>query len=106
MVTLCPAVSAGLPPPRAPAEIKNGQGIDMLQGNALVVGDDGVDVTTEFVKGAANALSVCQQLGIRYTILAEGSPSCGSTRIYDGSFSGTKVEGLGVTGALLEHQGV
>ena len=106
LVTLCPEVSAGLPTPRAPAEIQNGQGTDVLQGKALVVGDDGVDVTSEFVKGADNALSVCKQQGIRYAILAEGSPSCGGTNIYDGSFSGVKVEGLGVTAALLTQEGI
>ncbi len=106
LIVLCPEVSAGLPIPRAPAEIQQGQGIDVLQGHASVVGDDGVDVTAEFVKGASNALSVCKQQGIRYAILAEGSPSCGSTQVYDGSFSGKKITGLGVTAALLEQQGI
>ena len=36
----------------------------------------------------------------------DGSPSCGSSLIFDGSFSGLRVAGAGVTTALLEAQGV
>jgi uncharacterized protein YbbK (DUF523 family) len=39
-------------------------------------------------------------------ILKEGSPSCGSLRIHDGSFGGRKVAGEGVTTALLERHGI
>jgi uncharacterized protein YbbK (DUF523 family) len=38
--------------------------------------------------------------------MTESSPSCGSSTIYDGSFTNTKVEGLGITTALLEQNGV
>lgn len=39
-------------------------------------------------------------------VLKDGSPSCGSARIYDGSFSGEAKEGFGVTTALLERHGI
>jgi len=39
-------------------------------------------------------------------ILKEGSPSCGSNYIYDGSFSGIKKPGKGITAALLEENGI
>lgn len=106
MVVFCPEVSAGMPTPRAPAEIINGKGKDVMQGLAKVMGDDGIDVTKEFLAGAKNALRICQQKGIKYAVLAEGSPSCGSTMIYDGSFSGNKIEGSGVTTAVLELEGI
>jgi uncharacterized protein YbbK (DUF523 family) len=39
-------------------------------------------------------------------ILKEGSPSCGSHRIYDGTFAGISVAGAGVTTALLTQHGI
>jgi len=39
-------------------------------------------------------------------ILKEGSPSCGSSLIYDGTFSGVKVNGQGVTTSLLRQHGI
>ncbi|OUL58009.1 DUF523 domain-containing protein [Pseudoalteromonas ulvae] len=106
LVIFCPEVSAGLPIPRAPAEIIAGQGVDVLDGLANVVGNDGIDVTTQFVSGAQNALELCQKHQIKYVVLAEGSPSCGSSKIYDGTFNGIKMDGSGVTTALLERNGI
>ena len=106
IVIFCPEISAGLPTPRPPAEIIAGKGIDVLDGLASVVGDDGIDVTTQFVAGAENALKLCQKQQIKYAVLAEGSPSCGSSNIYDGTFSGTKIDGSGVTATLLEENGI
>jgi uncharacterized protein YbbK (DUF523 family) len=40
-------------------------------------------------------------------ILKDGSPSCGSTFVYDGTFSKTRVDGgVGITAALLRARGV
>jgi uncharacterized protein YbbK (DUF523 family) len=40
---------------------------------------------------------------VQVAVLKEGSPSCGSGRIYDGTFEGEEREGaMGVTAALLE----
>lgn len=105
-VVFCPELSSGLPVPRAPAEIIAGQGDDVLQGSARVVGNDGIDVTNQFIVGAQKALKLCQEQQIKYAIMAEGSPSCGSSKIYDGTFSGSKIDGLGVTAALLEREGI
>lgn len=70
------------------------------------MGNDGIDVTEHFVAGAQNTLKLCQQQQIKYAILAEGSPSCGSSKIYDGTFNGIKIDGSGVTTALLESEGI
>ncbi len=67
---------------------------------------DGIDVTGYFVAGAKLTLDFCQSQGIKYAILAESSPSCGSSVIYDGTFSGTKMTGRGVTAELLESNGI
>ena len=39
-------------------------------------------------------------------VLKEGSPSCGSGRIYDGTFSGRSIPGHGVTTDLPKREGV
>ena len=44
--------------------------------------------------------------GCTHAILKERSPSCGSGRIYDGSFSRTLIAGDGVTARLLKENGV
>ena len=49
VIPFCPEVSAGLLTPRPSAEIQGGEGIDVLQGTANVVGIDGVDVSDFFV---------------------------------------------------------
>lgn len=66
----------------------------------------GLDVTAEFARGAALALATCQQQGIRFALLKEGSPSCGSGRIYNGRFEGQSVAGEGMTTALLRRHGI
>ncbi len=44
--------------------------------------------------------------GCTAAMLKHRSPSCGSTLIYDGSFSGVKINGRGVTAELLAANGV
>ncbi len=106
LVKFCPEVSASLPTPRPPAEIIHAQGIDVIRGRAQVLNNDGSDVTQLFIRGAENALTICQEQAISYALLAEASPSCGSAQIYDGSFTGRKIDGDGVTAALLVSKGI
>lgn len=106
VIALCPEVAGGLPTPRAPAEIPGGQGAQVLDGTAPVMTVEGEDVTAAFVSGAHQALALVRQHGIGIAILKANSPSCGNVLTYDGSFSATKVEGQGVTAALLIRAGV
>ena len=106
VIALCPEVAGGLPTPRAPAEIPGGQGLDVLNGKAPVMTSEGEDVTAAFMHGAQQALALVNRHGIRVAILKANSPSCGNVQTYDGSFSGVKVEGQGVTAALLAGAGV
>ena len=106
VIALCPEVAGGLPTPRAAAEIPGGQGVEVLAGKASVITTEGEDVTEAFVSGAQQALALVERHGIRIAILKANSPSCGNRLTYDGSFSGTKVEGQGVTAALLSRAGV
>ena len=43
---------------------------------------------------------------IKIAILKERSPSCGSINIYDGTFTHTKINGLGITTKLLKDNGI
>lgn len=106
MFPVCPEVLGGLPVPRTPAEIQNGDGADVLHGKAQVVNKRGVDVTEQFLKGAKETLKIAKAVGATEALLAEKSPSCGCGRIFDGTFSGNIVEGYGVTAALLKENGV
>ncbi|HWV07985.1 MAG TPA: DUF523 domain-containing protein [Pseudomonas sp.] len=106
IVPLCPEVAGGLPTPRPPAEIPGGQGAAVLDGVVQVLTVDGQDVTAAFVDGAEQALALVQRHGIRLALLKARSPSCGNLENYDGTFTGRKVAGEGVTAALLRRAGV
>ena len=106
LVILCPEMSAGMPVPRPPAEILGGTGAAVLDGRAAVREATGDDITQGFLQAAENALALARRTGCRHALLIDGSPSCGSTRIYDGRFAGTKREGEGVTAALLRRHGI
>ena len=107
LVAICPEMSAGMPVPRPPAEIAAGAvGKDVLSGKARVLEVSGGDVTEGFIQAAENALSLARQADCRFALLIDGSPSCGSGFVYDGSFSGARHPGEGVTAALLLANGV
>ncbi|AXM97122.1 DUF523 domain-containing protein [Pseudomonas plecoglossicida] len=106
VVALCPEVAGGLPTPRPPAEIPGGQGADVLDGDAQVLTVAGEDVSAAFLAGAQQALALVRRHGIRVAVLKAGSPSCGNRLVYDGTFTGVKVAGEGVTVALLRREGV
>lgn len=100
-VMICPEVSGGLNTPRLPAEIFGGDGEDVLNGRAKVLDTSGNDVSDAFILGATKALQLAQQHQVTHVILKANSPSCGSKLIYDGTFSGQKILGQGITTALL-----
>ncbi|MBW9056503.1 DUF523 domain-containing protein [Rhizobium mesosinicum] len=107
VVTICPEMSAGMPVPRPPAEIGDAtDGEDVLAGTGRVVELTGGDVTEEFLRAAENAVRLATDNGCRYALLIDGSPSCGSGFIYDGSFSGSLRAGNGVTAAALKQAGL
>lgn len=97
LVPVCPEVDGGLPTPRPPAEI---------QPDGRVVNREGQDVTAEYRKGAQHALETARKYGCTVAVLKEKSPSCGNCRVYDGSFTGTLIDGQGVTAELLARHGI
>ena len=95
LIPVCPEQLGGLPTPRVPAEIVHG----------VVINKEGVNVDKEYRLGAQAALEIARRENIDLAILQPRSPSCGSREVYDGTFSGRKIPGQGVTAALLEKSG-
>ncbi len=96
LIPVCPEVLGGLPTPRIPSEIKDGKVYNRI----------GVDVTKYFAKGAKDALLIAKENNIKYAILKERSPSCGSHSVYDGTFSKNQVPGQGVFSKMLTKYGI
>ena len=86
----------GLPTPRDPSEIVGDK----------VVSSAGKDVTVEYRKGAQTALYLAKLNHADFAILKAKSPSCGKGLIYDGTFTGNKIPGNGVTVSLLQKNGI
>ena len=99
LIPFCPEVAGGLPTPRPPSEIVSYTPLKLIN-------IEGRDVTSEFRLGAKKALDLVKQEGIKKALLKANSPSCSSALVYDGSFSGRVVEGMGVTTLLLIENGV
>ncbi len=106
LVPICPELMGELPVPRPAAEIAGGSGADVLAGRARVITSTGEDMTAAFVAGAKLALDLARKNSCAYALLIDRSPSCGSLQIYDGSFSGHRIAGAGVTAALLSEHGI
>ena len=96
LIPVCPEQLGGLPTPRIPAE-RRGE---------LVATRDYRNVAEEFDRGAQETVNLARLYGCKYAILKEFSASCGSGRIYDGTFHNRLTEGYGVTAALLTAYGV
>lgn len=96
LIPVCGEIFGGLPTPRVSAE---------RQGERVVTAD-GRDVTAAYRRGAEEVLRLAERYGCKAAILKERSPSCGSGRIYDGTFTGTLTDGWGVTAELLRDHGI
>ena len=96
LIPVCPEIMGGLPTPRLPSEIRG----------ETVIMENGEDVTDKYSKGAEETLRLARLFGCGKAVLKEKSPSCGSGRIYDGTFSKTLTEGNGVTAGMLLANGI
>ena len=95
IIPICPEQAGGLTIPRDPSEIVGNR----------VISKSGKDVTAEYLKGASIALKLAQKNKVDLVILKAKSPSCGVGLIYDGTFTGNKIPGNGVTADLLIKNG-
>ena len=71
-----------------------------------LLSNEGKDVSESFIKGAKETLKIAKIFNCTEAILKEGSPSCGSSFIYDGSFTGKNICGQGVTTDLLRKNNI
>lgn len=105
-IPFCPEQLGGLPTPRLASEIINGDGKDVLSGKAKVINNAGEDVTNNFIRGAEESLRLAKTVRAEKAVLKSRSPSCGCGFIYDGTFSGRRKRGNGVTAAMFIENGI
>ncbi len=91
---ICPEQLGGMPTPRSPCRLVDGDGYDVLDGTARVIDQQGIDRSTEFLRGAQMVLAIAQLQRVDCCILKSGSPSCGLAPV------------IGVTAALLRRHGI
>lgn len=96
LIPVCPEIFGGLPTPRKPSEIVGDK----------VINNEGLDVTNSFKRGAEETLELAKKLGVKRAILKAKSPSCGNGKIYDGTFTGTIIDGDGITTKFLKENGI
>ena len=96
IVKICPECFAGLPIPRVPSEIREDK----------VYGKDGRNITEEFLVGAEKTYQIAKRKRVDFAILKERSPSCGSSFIYDGRFSGKVIQVQGLTARRLNKENI
>lgn len=106
LVIFCPELAAGLPTPRLPVEIISATGYEVMQGNAKMLESTGNDVTSHYQLAAWLALQRAEEEGCVAALLTDGSPTCGVNHIYDGTFNGKTVPGMGVATTLLSQSGI
>ena len=95
VISICPEILAGMKTPRPCAEIVDGR----------VVDENGTDVSSEYDKAVEAALSQIQNEEIDLVILQSRSPTCSVNQIYDGSFTGKLIPGMGLFAKALKQRG-
>lgn len=95
-IPVCPEQLGGLSTPRIPCEITKNK----------VINKTGNDLTENFTKGAEIVLDIAKKCNCKTAILKSKSPSCGTGKIYDGTFSGNLINGNGITADLLIANGI
>lgn len=106
LIPVCPEQLGGLSTPRARQEIRGGMGKEVLEKRAKVFTSTGEDVTSQFLTGAEEILKVARLYRVKEFIGRSFSPSCGCSKIYDGTFTGRSIIGRGVTAELLMRNGI
>jgi len=96
LIPICPEVEGGLPVPRPPAELVNG----------VVMTREGRSVDAAFRLGVERVMQRLEGRGVTLVILQPRSPSCGVHQIYDGTFTGTRIDGSGLMARRLMDAGI
>jgi uncharacterized protein YbbK (DUF523 family) len=95
VIEVCPEVLAGLGTPRIPIEIVDG----------VIMSRDGRCVDGALREAIAKILDGLRGEEIECAILKSRSPTCGVKQVYDGTFSGVLVDGMGALAEALANAG-
>ena len=92
VIAVCPEEALGIP--RVPMEIVNG----------VLINKEGVVVDEVVRRGVQKILE--ENRDVDLAILKSRSPTCGVKQVYDGTFSGKLVDGMGVLAQALTAAGI
>lgn len=95
VIPVCPEVLAGMGIPRTPIEIVDG----------VVMDRNGNNVDTQIRTAVKQILDFLPLEQIQCAVLKSRSPTCGVNQVYDGSFTGTLIDGSGVLAQALKDAG-
>ena len=95
VIPVCPEMEAGMGCPRIPVEIRKG----------ILTDRNGNNVDAPMRLAIQKRLESLQDQQIDCAILKSRSPTCGVRQVYDGSFTGTLVEGSGLFAQALREAG-
>lgn len=95
VIPVCPERLAGLGIPRTPIEIRGDR----------VISRDGEDVTAALQEAVHKILLQLAQEDVQCVVLKSRSPTCGVRQVYDGTFTGTLVDGMGTLAKALADAG-
>lgn len=96
IIPVCPEMLAGLGVPRIPIEIRDG----------VIVDQNGRSVDAALRAAVEKLVTSIAPDEIECAVLKSRSPTCGVKEVYDGSFSGRLVSGMGVLAEALFSEGV
>ncbi len=94
VIPVCPEQVLGVP--RIPMEIVEGR----------LVNREGVSVDETVRREVARILESIRGQAIDCAVLKSRSPTCGVHQVYDGTFSGRLIDGMGVLAAALQESGI
>lgn len=96
VLAICPEMLSGLGCPRPCVELREGVAFDQ----------NGKNVDEQFRLGVQRALEQIEGEPIELAILQSRSPTCSVKEIYDGSFTGKKIPGMGLLAKALAERGI
>lgn len=94
VIPVCPEEVLGMP--RVPMEIVDG----------CLVNKEGTVVDKNVRRAVADILEQIGDLHIDCAVLKSRSPTCGVKQVYDGTFTGKLVPGMGVLARALQEKGI
>ena len=86
VIPVCPEMEAGFGCPRIPMEIVDG----------VLMNRDGVNLDEAMRQAISRILESLKGQDIHCAILKSRSPTCGVHNVYDGTFSGKLISGMGM----------